>query len=474
MTVTLVTLSARTFRGCNNYHVLRPSCHIETKKLHFCLNRPQSDRSWLSIRTSSGRLSDSSRGGEEIRDLQSDPSLTSLSSRVPTRVLITDPEQRASLAAARALAHSGHHVVTVGPTKGLAGHSSSVQKHVALDLHSGEVGRVREMLSNVVRDERIDVVLPISDASSQLVLGHAGRIGARVVGPAPEAYARASDKEGLLVVAASCGIVTPAQHVLERRHQLSEFDAQYRFPMVIKPARSVSNVDGKVEKHGVHFVADLRELRDTVAALSDRSFPLLLQHRTMGEGIGVFLLRSGRTTLMRFGHRRLREKPPAGGVSTYREAIEPPAALVARCEALLDAVDYDGAAMIEFKRDTESGEYVLMEINARLWGSLQLAIDAGLDFPTALVDLACNRPVTTLAAAKVGVRTYWELGELDHALAIGRHSPDTLHLPPGTPVGFREGIRALFDHRPEDRCEVFRWSDPMPFAAEVIRWLGKK
>ena len=37
--------------------------------------------------------------------------------------------------------------------------------------------------------------------------------------------------------------------------------------------------------------------------------------------------------------------------------------------------------MVEFKHDERDGVPKLMEINGRFWGSLQLAIDAGVDFP---------------------------------------------------------------------------------------------
>ena len=37
--------------------------------------------------------------------------------------------------------------------------------------------------------------------------------------------------------------------------------------------------------------------------------------------------------------------------------------------------------MMEYKQDRRTGTPLLMEVNGRFWGSLQLAIDAGVDFP---------------------------------------------------------------------------------------------
>ena len=80
-----------------------------------------------------------------------------------------------------------------------------------------------------------------------------------------------------------------------------------------------------------------------------------------------------------FAHRRLREKPPSGGVSVYRESVAPDPSLVARAAALLAGLGWRGVAMVEMKTDARTGTPYLMEVNGRFWGSLQLAVDAGVD-----------------------------------------------------------------------------------------------
>jgi predicted ATP-grasp superfamily ATP-dependent carboligase len=156
-------------------------------------------------------------------------------------------------------------------------------------------------------------------------------------------------------------------------------------------------------------------------------------------------------------------------VSTYREAVDPSPPLVAQCEQLLAALDYNGPAMIEFKADGIAGGMVLMEINARLWGSLQLATDAGANFPGAMVALAFDLPMPSVQP-KAGVRSFWEFGELDHALALVRQKRETLHLPSEVRVGLSAALRALLGRRLTDRPEVFRWRDPAPFLYEAFRW----
>lgn len=386
-------------------------------------------------------------------------------------VLLTDPEQRSTLAAARALG-TRFEVHTVGASRGLAGHSRFVHRHHhSTSVDSGARMEYRREIADIVRSVGVSVVVPLTDRASLDLLGFDHEVGCIVAGPSREAYERASDKHGLMRVASQIGICVPMQVVLAKRGELP------RWPdggsVVVKPSHSVVEIHGKHHRMGVCYAQSPVQLEQVLEAFPAEAYPLLVQERVMGDGIGVFLLRRTQKTAMAFAHRRIREKPPSGGVSTYREAIAPPEELLAQSEALLDALAYDGVAMIEFKQDAMSGKTYLMEINARLWGSLQLAVDAGADFPTALVEAALGRSVGR-AQPVDGVRTVWELGEVDRALALARHSAATLSLPPDTPTGPTAALRSLFDRRWQDRNEVLRLHDPLPFAAELLRWFNRR
>ena len=126
--------------------------------------------------------------------------------------------------------------------------------------------------------------------------------------------------------------------------------------------------------------------------------------------------------------------------------------------------------MIEFKQDQRSGSAYLMEVNPRFWGSLQLAIDAGVDFPWYLVRLALGEEVNPVREWRVGVSNRWGWGEIDHLIARLRHSPEELDLPPEAPGMLRAVVNAMTVWRPGQRGAVFRFSDPVPFVRESIAW----
>jgi hypothetical protein len=109
-------------------------------------------------------------------------------------------------------------------------------------------------------------------------------------------------------------------------------------------------------------------------------------------------------------------------------------------------------------------------VNGRFWGSLQLAIDAGVDFPRLLLDAALGRrPAPVRAYRRTRLRWLW--GEIDHLLIRLRNSDAALSLPPSAPRRFAVLADMLRLWRSDERVETFRWHDPRPFIRETKTWL---
>src|SRR5690606_2853052 len=136
-----------------------------------------------------------------------------------------------------------------------------------------------------------------------------------------------------------------------------------------------------------------------------------------------------------------------------RESIPLDPQLLDRCVELLRRFNWEGVAMIECKVSAATGIPYIMEINGRFWGSLQLAIDAGVDFPRLLVE-GTNGSVLVTEYTN-GVRLRWELGDLDHLIARMRRSPEELALPPGYPSRRRALLDFFTGFLPANRQEIF-------------------
>ena len=282
------------------------------------------------------------------------------------------------------------------------------------------------------------------------------------------------DKRRVLEAAAGAGIAVPRQVVVARPEDRGAVGpASLRFPVVLKPARSVAGDEGARTKAPAAHAADWVRLQARLADLPPAAYPVLVQERVVGPGIGIFVLLWDDRPRALFAHRRLREKPPSGGVSVLRESVAPDPSLVDRAVSLLRAFGWQGVAMVELKVEAATGTPYLMEVNGRFWGSLQLAVDAGVNFPALLLDAAFGAAPAPLPAWRPGVRSRWGWGDVDHLLARLRRSTAALDLPPDAPSRAR-AVRDFLLPGAGTRGEVFRWSDPLPALREARHWLARR
>ena len=320
-----------------------------------------------------------------------------------------------ALAVTRSLGRAGHHVVTAERTpKSLAQSSrySSASFAYPSPLHD-EPGFVEELLKSV-RDHRIDVLLPVADVTTALVMGNRSRFEPFCAIPlaSASAIARAADKVDILRTAARLGIPTPRTVFVETPADARLAARELPYPIVIKPRRSRLRTASGWLPASVSYARTPDRLVEQLESCPVEAFPILLQERIEGPGLGAFMCYSRGRPIAEFGHRRLREKPPTGGVSVLCESVALTDDARRYSCALLEELGWQGVAMVEFKQDCRDGQPKLMEINGRFWGSLQLAIDAGVDFPsillTTLNDDASPQP---LSSYRVGVKSRWLWGD---------------------------------------------------------------
>ncbi|MGQ0704457.1 MAG: carboxylate--amine ligase [Gemmatimonadales bacterium] len=387
-------------------------------------------------------------------------------------ILVLDGEQRAALAVTRSLGRQGYpvHVGSSLP-RPMAGGSRYCTSETLLPDPATETAAFASAVIRSAEGTRAEVLLPLTDASVLSVLEHAERFGtARIPMSDLAGFRRASDKQAVLSLARAIGIEAPLQWVVPEHGAAAPAIPSDRFPVVLKPARSVAGAPGERIKVPVSYARSRAELARSLQSIPKAVFPVLVQAQITGPGIGVFLLRWEGVTRASFVHRRIREFPPSGGVSVTCESIPAPGGVVEQAEALLTALDWSGVAMVEFKQDAGSGRHYLMEVNPRFWGSLQLAIDAGVDFPWYLVRLALGEEVEPVRQWRTGLRSRWEWGEVDYLIARLRRSRTELHLPGDAPGKLGALWGALQVWRPRQRGAVFRFGDPAPFVRESVAW----
>jgi predicted ATP-grasp superfamily ATP-dependent carboligase len=269
--------------------------------------------------------------------------------------------------------------------------------------------------------------------------------------------------------AAGCGIAVPRTLFVGGRVALERAMRRVEYPAVVKPARSRVRTGASWLSTSVayaHDESDLRHLYDTREYLA--RYPSLIQERIVGPGTGLFVLCDRGRVIASFAHRRLREKPPSGGVSVLCESIAADPALVAEASRLLEPLEWHGVAMLEYKRDRRSGAPFLMEVNGRFWGSLQLAIDAGVDFPSLCVQLALGEAPQVPQSYTVGTKSRWLLGDVDHLILRLRR--DNRDVPADAPSRLR-AVAHFITPAARVRHEIFRPSDPRPAWHELREYV---
>jgi predicted ATP-grasp superfamily ATP-dependent carboligase len=295
-----------------------------------------------------------------------------------------------------------------------------------------------------------------------------GRHTALVVPPF-EAFDLVANKSGLLRRAAACGIPIPRTHFVDGLEGLNAVIDQVEYPAVVKPARSKTRTDrGWVPTvvQYAHSRTDLTNLYQRTTYLA--SYPSLIQERIVGPGMGVFVLCDHGQLVATFAHRRVRERPPSGGQGVLCESVALAPQLRDEAMRLLGPLGWHGVAMLEYKQDCRTGQSVLMEVNGRFWGSLQLAVDAGVDFPYLSYQLARGWALDLPDSFRIGVRSRWLLGDLDHLLLrlfrSGRDLPDSAPSKLQTLADFaRSGAFG-------PRNEVFKRDDPGPAVRELWQY----
>lgn len=391
------------------------------------------------------------------------------------RVLITDGNERAALAVTRALGREQIEVVVGADTqRSLAGSSRYCRKNfVYPSPHENPAGFVATILE-MVRDHDIDAVFPISDIAMHVIGPERAQFErfTRLPSPPAEVFQEISDKYRLMQRAVSEGVGIPETIFVPDGNLKGILDTIAVFPVVVKPGCSLVKDGSQWKKTSVCYAEsreDLLRLYDEKAYLRA---PSLIQQRVVGAGEGLFVLMQEGTPLGMFAHRRLRERPPSGGVSVLRESIALPKAMVEATLKLLQPVKWHGVAMVEFKVDQVTQRPLLMEINGRFWGSLQLAVDAGVNFPSLLLDMAMGNPQTVPENGyRIGVKSRWLLGDLDQLVMRVKKPDRTLNLPPGAPSKFRSFMSFCRFFERDLFYEVEDFDDPAPSRFEMLRYI---
>lgn len=389
------------------------------------------------------------------------------------KILVTDGNSRPALAICRSLGSKGHEVI-IGDSKPC--NLASVSRYCSDKCIYPDPASQPEAFISFLRDyieyKGIEILIPVTDITTIPLTENMHLLPENCILPFArhQSIRRAADKVDIVSLSQSLGVDVPRFRIVQQPSDVSESDLDFDYPVVLKPAHSRVMTETGWLYTSVTYAESYQDMRQQLEALDKRVFPLLIQERVNGPGLGIFMCYQYGKPVAAFSHKRIREKPPSGGVSVLRESTELNPLALEFSEKLLNALNWNGVAMVEFKIDKRDGRPKLMEINGRFWGSLQLAIDAGVDFPSLLVR-STQEDIPTNYDYKLGIRTRWFWGDFDALLLRLLKSNRALQLPPGSPGKLRYLLDFLKFWQPGLHYEVFRLKDFRPWIFESFQWL---
>ena len=304
----------------------------------------------------------------------------------PDKVLVLGDDMRSFLATVRSLGRKGIEV-HVAPYD----HSSpALQSRYIRRIHSlpfyldgGEAWL--SAMTTLLETEQFSVVIPCDERSLLPLLRHEAQL--RTVSalaiPDEQGMDLFFDKHRTRIVSQRLGIPVAHGRLVASDDTVRSIVDEVGLPFILKHRKSYSWPELYVRTKTAIILSE-EELADWLRDNPDRGDEILFEQMFPGIGVGVSVLAHQGKILQAFEHHRVRE---LDGSSYYRKSAPiDPSRLDAVSKLVADS-SYTGIGMFEFKVDPTSSEWILLEVNARPWGSLPLPVAAGIDFPYRLYQL---------------------------------------------------------------------------------------
>ncbi len=388
------------------------------------------------------------------------------------KVLVFGEDTRSFLSVVRSLGRYSLEVHAAWcPYNAAAVHSRYLSKiHRLPEVVSGDDSWLVALL-DLLHREQFDLVIPCHDAAVLLLQANRKQIESRsrLYLLDDNVFETVFSKDKTYDLARSLGIRVPSQVVARTTERIREAAQEWGFPVVLKPPSSAS-LDNPFSRRAVRKIWNEREIEGAVKGF-DLDKGVQVQENFIGRGIGVEVIANDGQVLAALQHERVHE-PLMGGGSSYRRTVALDPELLEATEKLVQETGYTGVAMVEYKQNPVTREWVLIEINGRFWGSLPLALAAGMDFPKYLYQMLCEGKMEfpreyrkNIYCRNWSIDFYWMRANLraDHG------NPALMTVPMARVMAEVFNVVAL-----RERSDTFVLDDPRPAYHDLMTIVGPK
>jgi predicted ATP-grasp superfamily ATP-dependent carboligase len=330
-----------------------------------------------------------------------------------------------------------------------------------------ELTNYRDSMLKLARRPDVLTILPMTEADAYVLCKWRNLFEGyvRPLWATSETFELVRDRVKLLSIAESVGVPIPKTRLL------SDWN-DWGAPCVIKSRYSMLEKGNRLFYPNPQII-DTRTKPNFEEITESMAHEPIVQEYLVGEEYGFFALFNEGRLRAKMQHRRLLSISYMGGPSVVRISIND-RELEELGLKLLNALKWHGPAMVEFKFDNKEKKFKLMEINPRFWGSINLAISAGVDFPYLYYKIARDGDCESVLEYKTGVLSHYSLGVLQYMISIvqGRF-PQYVHKP-----SLFKQAKFLVTTLSHSTPDVTDWRDlPLSFAdlySTALNALGKK
>lgn len=249
-----------------------------------------------------------------------------------------------------------------------------------------------ELIREVVKKTKADIVLPVDQPTIKMLAAHAGAFdGLATVSPLPsvEMFETVADKWLLNGFLVKNNIPAPSTIMYQDDKEFERDILNLRFPVLVKPTGGIGGGEG------IKIFTDLSELRLYLEHEEQSQKSVIIQSFINGYDIDCSVLcKNGQILAYTIQKGSMPSNkgtfgPPAGVDFLYHEEV------YNVVQQLMKALNWSGIAHVDLRYDEDAKQPRIIEINPRFWVSLLGSLFAGVNFPylTCLTAMGIDFPM---------------------------------------------------------------------------------
>ena len=362
------------------------------------------------------------------------------------KVLLLDGSGRQTLSVLYGLKKIGCHVTVVCTSKLDVCSSSRFPDKKIIDKSAHKDGLI-ELVKKEVLSRNYDVLLPVTEISTNLITKHEKEISkyVRIACAKYDVFIQAHNKQLTFEKAMEIGI--PCPHTRRIDEPIEEYLNKVTFPIIVKPRSGVGSI-------GFKKIENKELIEKLIAEKKIDPDDYVIQEFIPAEKIrGVNIFMADGQIKGALSNSVPRHYPIEAGSATIVTAVDDKKA-IEYSSCLLNAMGWRGYADVSYLIDDRDGSLKLLEINGRINASVKLYFYCGYNLSEQLLEMAYEVPITSYPInTKFGFSVRHSQADILWFL----HSSDRFRTKPS------------FFNRRKTKDVVFSLRDPWPYITYTIQ-----